>query len=99
MSGDIELEAWSAQLGRVDFRIENFLAIADRPGDHFSIGMYDDAVARIDPFVGSRKILPLELVAIGDIISPHCHAASDDIDAPLLCDMPERREPGLAAVP
>src|SRR5947199_4020143 len=41
----------------------------------------------------------LEGVARGDVALADRAATADDVDAPLLRDVPERRDPGLAAVP
>src|SRR5262249_28481522 len=96
--GDVELPARSGHLRRIHVRVENSLNSLQRSSDYLAVRIDDDAVARIEPLVGVCAGAR-EGESLGEIVSSHRHATAHDVDATLLSDVSDRREPRLAVIP
>src|ERR671911_780697 len=69
------------------------------PGDELTVGPDDDAVTFVDPLCSFSVVFRLEFEPLRDVLLAQSRGASEHVHPPLLGDVPEGGQPGLAPVP
>src|SRR5829696_6367369 len=70
-----------------------------RPSNELAAGTNDDTIPFVDPLSSFSVVLRLELEPIWEVFLAQGDRAADHVHPPLLGDVPQGGEPGLAPVP
>src|SRR5215211_6926677 len=70
-----------------------------RPSNELATGTDDDTIPFVDPLSSFSVVLRLELEPIWEVFLVQGDRAADHVHPPLLGDVPQGGEPGLAPVP